>query len=315
MSCGISGGFRPDVIILRFTGTPRDGHGHHQASAILGKEAVAAAADPSRFPEQLKYVQPWQTKRLMQNIAAFNNQQEKEAANTPARVEVDLGEYSPELGYSYGEIAGMSRSQHRSQGMGSAERKGAQKNYLVTLSGDTAKKDIFEGIDISWGRLKGGAPIGTQVGQVLDGLKPGHPELALPALAKIRPLIAGIDDPLAKRKLGELDELMALCAGLSFEAQADKFAVTPGANLKVNLTAISRTQTPSTLTGIQLKGMQGAPAVNLAPAVLAYNQTSQYSTTFKIPADQPYSGPYWLEQPKDGALYTVKDPRNIGKRG
>src|SRR5262245_45887535 len=45
--------FRPDVIFLRFSGTPRDGHGHHQSSAILGKEAFTAAADPKRFPEQL----------------------------------------------------------------------------------------------------------------------------------------------------------------------------------------------------------------------------------------------------------------------
>src|SRR6202022_1378977 len=54
--------FRPDVIVLRFSGTPRDGHGQHQASAILGKEAFSAAADPARFPEQLKYTQPWQAK-------------------------------------------------------------------------------------------------------------------------------------------------------------------------------------------------------------------------------------------------------------
>ena len=168
--------FRPDVIILRFTGTPRDGHGHHQSSAILGREAFAAAADPQRFPEQLQYVQPWQAKRLMMNVATFTTQQEKEALATPGRLEVDLGEYSPELGYSYGEIAGMSRSQHRSQGMGSAERKGSQKNYLVTVSGDTAKKDPFEGVDISWNRLKGGADIGTQVGQTLGAFVPAHPE-------------------------------------------------------------------------------------------------------------------------------------------
>ena len=47
--------YRPDVIILGFSGTPRDGHGHHQTSAILGKEAFDAAADPAKFPEQLKY--------------------------------------------------------------------------------------------------------------------------------------------------------------------------------------------------------------------------------------------------------------------
>src|SRR5215813_505008 len=49
--------FRPDVIILRFSGTGRDGHGQHQVSAMLGKEAFSAAADPKRFPEQLQYVQ------------------------------------------------------------------------------------------------------------------------------------------------------------------------------------------------------------------------------------------------------------------
>src|SRR5215831_3101532 len=47
--------FRPDVVILRFSGTPRDGHGQHQSSAILGREAFTAAADPKQFPDQLKW--------------------------------------------------------------------------------------------------------------------------------------------------------------------------------------------------------------------------------------------------------------------
>src|SRR4029077_11422459 len=125
--------FRPDVIILRFSGTPRDGHGHHQASAILGKEAFSAAADPTRFPEQLRYVKPWQARRLLYNIPTFTREMEQEAAKTPGRIEVDAGVYNPLLGLSYGEIAGMSRSQHRSQGMGAPERKGSTKNYLVTI--------------------------------------------------------------------------------------------------------------------------------------------------------------------------------------
>src|SRR5581483_4645742 len=77
--------FRPDVIILRFSGTPRDGHGHHQASAILGKEAFSAAADPAKFPEQLRWVEPWQAKRLMWNMATFNRQQLAEAEKLPNR--------------------------------------------------------------------------------------------------------------------------------------------------------------------------------------------------------------------------------------
>src|SRR5438270_9030241 len=57
--------YRPDVIVLCFSGTPRDGHGQHQTSAILGKDAFEAAADPKRFPEQLQYVQPWRARRIV----------------------------------------------------------------------------------------------------------------------------------------------------------------------------------------------------------------------------------------------------------
>ncbi len=65
--------FRPDVLAARFSGTERDGHGHHQASAILAKEAFRAAADPKRFPEQLDQgLQPWQAKKLyIGNVCGF----------------------------------------------------------------------------------------------------------------------------------------------------------------------------------------------------------------------------------------------------
>jgi hypothetical protein len=58
--------------------------------------------------------------------------------------------------------------------------------------------------------------------------------------------------------------------------------------------------------------MEGAPTVNLATTVLANNQPSRYNASFTIPQDQPYTQPYWLAQPKDGSLYTVADPRDIG---
>src|SRR6266404_4227971 len=90
--------FRPDVIVLRFSGTPRDGHGQHQVSAILGKEAFSVAADPAKFPEQLQWVQPWQAKRLMYNVISFTADQDREAARLADRLEIDLGEFSPELG-------------------------------------------------------------------------------------------------------------------------------------------------------------------------------------------------------------------------
>ena len=69
--------FRPDVVILVFSGTPRDGHGHHQASSILGREAFSLAGDPTKFPEQLAYVQPWTPKLLMMNAGFPGGNQNK----------------------------------------------------------------------------------------------------------------------------------------------------------------------------------------------------------------------------------------------
>ena len=320
--------FRPDVVILVFSGTPRDGHGHHQASSILGKEAFSLAGDPTKFPEQLAYVQPWAPKLLMMNAggpggaqAKGKGGQNKAGKNTddtpPAdRLNLDVGVYSPELGASFGEIGGASRSENRTQGTGAAETKGSQLATMETVAGDKATKDLFENLDITWNRLPGGAAVGAIVNQAVDSFVPARPEALLPELVKARPLIAAIvastKDPMAERKLKELDETIALCSGLSLEAQSDKAAVSPGATLRVNFTAIQRLPNQVALTGIRLTGMDGAPTVNLAPTVLANNQPSRYNASFTIPQDQPYTQPYWLAQPKDGALYSVPDPRDIG---
>jgi LmbE family N-acetylglucosaminyl deacetylase len=311
--------FRPDVIILCFTGTPRDGHGHHQVSAILGKEAFTAAADSSKFPEQLAYVQAWQTKRLMQNPIGVQQADQKGDQKDKAeeqRLEIDPGDYSPELGYSYGEIGGMSRSTNRSQGQGSAERKGTQKSALITVAGDKATKDLFDGIDITWNRIPGGAPVGNILKRALDSFVPAHPEALLPALAQARPMLAALaqstKDPLAVDKLKELDETIALASGVWLEAQSNNSTVSPGGTLRVSITALVRSAAQVTLTGVKLSGTEDAPALNLAPAVLVNNQPSQYTLNVKFPDNQPYSQPYWLDMPKDGNLYSVRDPRNIG---
>ncbi|HUO28081.1 MAG TPA: PIG-L family deacetylase, partial [Bryobacteraceae bacterium] len=239
--------FRPDVVILRFSGTPRDGHGHHQVSAIVGKEAFFAAADPSRFPEQLKYVKPWKARRLLFNSFSFTPQQEKDAAATPGRIEVDLGEYNPVLGASYNQIAGMSRSMHRSQGMGASQRPGPSRNFLVPLAGDPPIKDAFDGIDTSWGRVPGGDEIGRILADAVRGFEPDHPERTIPVLLKAHPLIAAIHDPWAERKLKELNEAIALCSGLWLDANADRYDVLPGSKVTVSYTALNRSPFPMIL--------------------------------------------------------------------
>src|SRR5262245_2542629 len=103
--------FRPEIIVSRFTGTTRDGHGHHQVAGIVTQEALKAAADPNRFPE---YGAPWQAKKLYLNAMA----------GAQGAVSINTGEFDPALGRSYGEIAAEGRSLHRSQAQGTAQNRG-----------------------------------------------------------------------------------------------------------------------------------------------------------------------------------------------
>src|SRR6476620_44831 len=90
--------FQPDVIITRFPTTGEGGHGHHTASAILANEAFTAAPYPSRFPEQLQYVQPWQAKRILWNTFNFGSTNTTNAS----QFHFDVGGYNVILGKSYG---------------------------------------------------------------------------------------------------------------------------------------------------------------------------------------------------------------------
>ena len=99
--------YRPDIVMLGSSATALGGHGHHQASAILGREACDAAGDPARFPGQLRYVQPWKPAKVV--TAGFGG---------GGSVQIDTSGYNPIIGYSYQQLATMSRGQHRSQGLG-----------------------------------------------------------------------------------------------------------------------------------------------------------------------------------------------------
>src|SRR5438128_3720918 len=114
--------FQPDVIVTRFPTTGEGGHGHHTASAILYGQAVTAAADPTKFPEQLQYVNVWQPKCLFWNRFSFGRPIAPDDPSVAKSLRADLGAYNTVLGRAYTEIAAESRSMHKSQGFGAAER-------------------------------------------------------------------------------------------------------------------------------------------------------------------------------------------------
>lgn len=304
--------FQPDVIVLRFSGTPRDGHGHHQSSAVLGKEAFTAAADPKRFPEQLRYVKTWQARRLLFNLFSFTREMEKENEAIANKLTLDSGEYNPLFGVSYGEIAGRSRSQHASQGMGVPQRRGAIRDQLVVIAGEAATKDPFDGIDTSWNRIPNSAEVSALLQQAAREFRASHPQGVLPALSKARPLLAAIHHPDAERKLADLDEVMAQCAGLFVDATSDRALATPGSKSAITLSVVNRSHAAVAVTAAELDGVQHVTFAG-GSKTLAYNEPLQMKAEFDVPAGTAATQPYWLAGPKTGTLYSVPDPTLIGR--
>ena len=295
--------FRPDVIVLRFTGTPRDGHGQHQASAILGKEAFTAAADPKRFPEQLQYVKPWQAKRVMWNVFAFTPQQIKEAEALEGKVGMDVGQYDPVLGYSYRQIGAMSRSMHRSQGQGTAEERGAAEQFMITVAGDPAKSDFMDGVDTSWGRYGESASVGKLLAEAEKTFIPEHPEKTIPLLVKARELMTQI----APERVAELDEAIGMCAGVWADVSAERNTVVRGSSVKVQFTVVQRTAAPLKLTEEVLSGESGGVTKSFGGKAMPLNQPFREQFQWDVPASQPYTEKYWLAEPHSGPVYNVPD--------
>lgn len=110
--------FRPHLIVSVWSGTTTDGHGHHQASGMLAREAFDAAQDPSRFP--MPGLAPWRPLKFYRDYRA-----------TGPGASFDGGTLDPVTGHSLRQLAARSRSQHRSQDMGSLEEVGPSSRRIV----------------------------------------------------------------------------------------------------------------------------------------------------------------------------------------
>lgn len=145
--------FRPHVIVSVFSGTPRDGHGQHQVAGLLAREAYDVAGDTVRFPRTMTAGAGGWTPLKFYRGAFFRNE--------AATIRINVGEFSSVLGRSYSEIAADSRSQHRSQAMGSLQRKGVRYDFLIREAmrvsapeDPKAEASIFDGIDTTWARFR-----------------------------------------------------------------------------------------------------------------------------------------------------------------
>jgi LmbE family N-acetylglucosaminyl deacetylase len=313
--------FRPDVIICRFPTTGEGGHGHHTASAILAQEAFTAAADPNRFPEQLKYVKTWQAKRLLWNTFNFGS------VNTTAidQFKIDVGVYNPILGEGYGEMAAESRSNHKTQGFGSPRQRGQAFEYFKTILGDAPKTDLMDGVNATWSRVKGGEGVSSDIGKISKEFDIDHPEKSVPALLKLHEKVEKVQDEYwEKQKIKDLDELIAACAGLWFEAYTAESSYAVGDQMNIRSQVISRYGLKISLdnltlrqhaddvadSGLFMETMAGYPLqLEDKGKILPANELQTFSASC-IAAK--ITEPYWLQSPHTIGTYSISNDGDVG---
>jgi LmbE family N-acetylglucosaminyl deacetylase len=299
--------FQPDVIITRFRDQPPN-HGHHTASAILAREAFAAAADPKKFPEQLTGgVTVWQAERLLFNFANFPGQG---AGSLPKdAVQLDIGGYDPRLGLEVGELAARSRSQHKSQGFGVPETRGTIIEQFIVLGGKRPTSDPFDGIEMTWKRY-GGAAAGyaRAIAEAQRTLERDHPERAVPALVRAAAELDRLrDDPRVRDARRAVAGAIVAAGGLYARAGAARPVAAPGNTVEVTLELVARAL-PVTVQRIELPG--AAPVT--APTQLTVGKRERVPLSIALPASAQPTSPSWLTQPATPGRYNISDPRQIG---
>ncbi|MBL0144520.1 MAG: PIG-L family deacetylase [Chitinophagaceae bacterium] len=303
--------FKPDVIITRFPTTGEGGHGHHTASAILAEEAFDAAADSTKFTEQLKYVSTWQAKRLLWNTFNFGSTN----TQNESQFKIDVGAYNPLLGKSYGEMAALSRSQHKSQGFGVPSQRGTSIEYFKTIKGEPPVRDLFDGVNTSWSRTAGSfvpqliEPINKLSWMISKDFSVINPEKSIPGLVKLYNDVDAIvkDENWKKQKLSQIKYCIEQCAGLFMEATTTTPYAVQGDSLKINF-VINNRRGDSVLSA----------DVKIEEEYLIFDQLKKNENRTKtytqyIQPNAKLTQPYWLVELMDKGSFNVSDQTLIGK--
>lgn len=300
--------FQPDVILTRFPPDERAGHGHHTASAVLAIEAFDVSGKPTTYPNQLKTFNAWQPKRLYINTGRWWNESINE--NTPGVLALNVGGYNSLLGESYSEMAATSRTQHKSQGFGSSGRRGDAQEFFELTRGDAAK-DIFEGVNTTWSRVKGGEKVQPLVEKAIREFDLEKPSQSIPLLIQIRNAIKQVEPGVWRdRKLRETDQLIKDCLGFFAEVSAGYYYGSPGEPVVLNYELINRSAFPVTLKRIVCEDVK---LDTLLQWPLQHNVPVSFRVQKKIKPEKEYSDPYWLREPHSIGLFEVPDERLIGK--
>jgi len=326
---------RPDVVAGFLCGGEGGGQ-HHQASAQLTREAVRAAADPSKYPEQVKEgLRPWQVLRYF--CTDQNSFAPQPPPRTPDLLTADVSGFDPVLGRSYAELGLEARSMHKCQGTsqllllpGQAQNRTYKLETSQRDPNNTAPKDMFDGIDVSLAglaRFAGPRPPAALVAQLAAIAQ--HVSAAQQALgtrgpgAAVAPLAAGLQavrgvrtslgtsgldgdaryetDLRLAQKERQFEDALLVASATRLDALADDGVVTPGQKLNVSIYATAGAPGAAELQSVVLSGFDGQPLAACAGALVS-GKAVTCKAAATIPADTHLATPYWTPR-KDAARY------------
>ena len=331
---------RPDVVTA-MSPDGQFGGQHHQASAILAREAFAAAADPARYPYQLtEGLQSWQARKFYHSDL-FPPGFRRPSPPSDDMTVVDLAVFDPLLGRSYAEIGSHARSMHKCQGMPPllalpGPLTGRYRLVETAIPGltDAKESSLFDGIDTSVEGLSafagseppGGlttalASVARHAGDALQGFDHQRPSgvsapvlMGLTATRDLRAQLAsfGLSDDAeweidfrlaAKERQFELAAVLA--HGLRVEALADDGVVTRGQPVTVELLVANQGRADVGVRRVSVTGFE-QPTTVCEPDMVGAAAVYRCSSTLAIPADAALTNIHWAHEP--GAARYAFDP-------
>jgi len=274
--------FRPQIIIAVFSGTPADGHGHHQVSAILARQAFDLLRDSTWGPQKF-----------------YRSTRGDPTATT---LTLPVGILDPILGQSYFQVAMASRSRHRSQDMGQLQRPGPATSGVALLSTKTvgaAETSVFSGLDTTI-HVPGYAAL---IDSARAALTPWRPSATLPSLLRALRLVGTADT--LQRAL--LERAIAIAAGVTMDGTADDGIVTPGERLQIEVTVWNAGDSTVRVDSVAVAAPAGwnLERLELGAPTVAPGTVLTRRFVLTVAKDAERTQPYFLRRPliNRGGLY------------
>ncbi|MGH9460821.1 MAG: PIG-L family deacetylase [Vicinamibacteria bacterium] len=324
---------RPDVIV-GLSPTGEGGGQHHQASARLTIEAFRAAADPTRFPEQIRAgLKPWQALKLYSRLP-MPRPEDRDKPDPPGTVVMDTGKYDPILGRSYHQMGIEARSLHLCQDIGQLLAPPGQRigKWLLkdsVVEPVSPENDLFDGVPMGLGRLRmfltaeapeAAAPVlrgldelQAPIDAANEAYDPNAPWMTLTplrqglqALRTVRSKLGGLSEEaryeLEHRlsyKEKDFIEAIALAHGIALDAVSDRGEVVPGGALEIAIRVTQRSPEPIDVTDLVLDLPESwtQELEGETKGRLAENESLEAKFKTRVAEDAELSKPYWERNP------------------